>query len=75
MSLEICSFLSYLRSAQEVDDNGLKLRLFFLLLTYLLWLRSVLTKSSVEQREMSHIFLPFTTRINSGALGTVVCVA
>lgn len=58
VSGDLC-FLSYLTSVQEVDNDGLKPLFVFLLLTYLLWQGSVLTKSSVEQREMSHIFLSY----------------
>lgn len=46
-------------SVQEVDGDDLKLLLVFLLLAYLLRQGSVLTKSSVEQREMSRVALPY----------------
>lgn len=59
MSLEIWAPLSYLTSVQEVDGDDLKLLLVFLLLAYLLRQGSVLTKSSVEQREMSRVSLPY----------------
>ena len=68
----MCSFLSYLRSVQEVDDDGLKLRLFFSLAHLPLVTMACPNKERCgAERNVTHLS-PLSHRMNSGALGTIV---